>query len=104
MPRRSTHHWHIVLDDQGKPTPMTIAHDHLVNPGRRHAHYRTFAQVLAALRRSAPDMDDGERRARAIRLDDTAATTLDFDREPVPQLDDAAEVRKLHPEVRPSLS
>lgn len=102
MTRRASHHWHVVVDDDNHPTPGVIEHEHGVNVGRRHAHYHRFEEVRQAYLETG--LGDAEARAKAIRLAETASTTLDLDREPRPSMDERAVVADLHPEVRRSLS
>lgn len=102
--KRISHHWHVILDDQGRATPAAIEHDHRARVGVRHAHYREHDVLLRDL--LAMGTDPTQARVMALRLDRTAYTTLSFDREPamVPQLEGAALERTLHPEIRRSLN
>ncbi len=102
MTMRAKHHWHIVVDAQGRPTPSVIEHDHLVNAGRRHAHYHGFESA----RRSLLEQGKGELEAwrLATLLDGRPEGTLDLDRPPAPGIDEAAVAASLHPEVRRSLT
>lgn len=102
--KRSSHHWHVLLDDKGRALPAATEHEHLVNTGRRHAHYREHTVLLEEL--LGMGMPVNEARAMALRLDRTAYTTYDFDRQPqmAPGLEGPGLERTLHPEVRRSLS
>lgn len=100
--RKISHHWHVLLDDVGKPTPAAVEHEHLVNVGRRHAHYRDYDSLVRDLK--AAEMPLPQARAMALRLDRTAYTTLDLAREPRLEVEEAGIAATLHPEVRRSLT
>ena len=103
MPRIASHHWHVVVDADNQATGSVLEHGHVVNRGRRHAHYHDYDSALAGLIELGKPRD--EARLLALRLDGTAATTLSFDREPRPAPPSEAEVAgRLHPEVRRSLT
>ncbi len=100
--RRSSRHWHVVLDASGRPTHGVIEHEHQVNPGRRHVHLHSFETA----RRSLLEQGKGDAEAwrLAMELDGLPEGSLDLDREPRPSPDEAAVPGTLHPEVRRSLT
>lgn len=100
--KRSRHHWHVILDVDGRPTPAVIEHEHQVNPDRRHAHYYSFDSALRSLREQG--LGEAEAWRMAMRLDGRPEGTLDLDRQPQPALDEAGLPATLHPEVRRSLT
>jgi hypothetical protein len=102
MPRVASHHWHVVVDADNRPTPSVVEHEHMVNRGRRHAHYHDYATALAGLLELGKPID--EARLLALRLDGTASTTLSLLAMPRPSLDEQAIAASLHPEIRRSLS
>lgn len=100
--RAIRHHWHVLLDAHGNPTGSAIEHEHLVNVGRRHVHRHDFETA----RRSLLEQGKSELEAwrLAMELDGLPEGSLDLDRAPRPALDEADVARKLHPEVRRSLT
>jgi hypothetical protein len=102
MTMRARHHWHVLVDAEGRPTGSVLEHEHLVNPGRRHAHYHAFDSA----RRSLLEQGKSELEAwrMAMLLDGRPEGTLDLDREPRPAPDESAVAASLHPEVRRSLT
>lgn len=101
MARIASHHWHVVVDELGKPTPTVLEHEHTVNRGRRHAHYHDYDSAVVGLQELGRSLVDA--RLLAMRLDGLASTTLSFDKEPRPTPVHDSEL-KLHPEVRRSLT
>lgn len=99
---RASHHWHVVLDADGRPTGSSIEHEHMVNPGRRHAHYHSFDSARRSL--LAQGKSELEAWRLAALLDGRPEGTLDLAREPRPELDESAVAARLHPEVRRSLT
>lgn len=101
--KRASHHWHVLLEPAtGAPSPAVLEHEHQVNPGRRHAHYWTPAEVFKAAKESG--MSDADARVAELRYGDTASSTLSLEAPPTPAMDEPGVVRELHPEVRRSLS
>jgi len=100
--KRSRHHWHVIVDVDGKPTGAVIEHEHQVNPDRRHAHYYSFDSALASLREQG--LGEAPAWRLAMRLDGRPEGTLDLERAPTPALDEQLVAATLHPEVRRSLT